>query len=89
MKYKGHIATGSYEFVEIESDDRDELISEYFAIKSTFNDVMGHNSKEWARVRREYATNNEISIEDMEACNKSQRYFINQMKLIIRETNKE
>ena len=84
MKYKGHIATGEYEFVEVEGDTFDELVTEYLSIKSAFADKEGHNQKEWARVRNTYANTGELSIEDMEACNKSQRYFINEMKLVIK-----
>lgn len=84
MKYKGHIATGDYEFIEIESEDRDELIRDYFEVKGIFKDRQGHNQKEWARVRNKYVNKGEISIEDLEKCNKSQRYFINEIKLVIK-----
>lgn len=84
MKYKARVVAGEYEFVEIESEDRDELVQEYFKIKGIFDDKVGHNQLEWARVRNTYAQKNEISIEDMEACNKAQRYFINEMKLVFK-----
>lgn len=84
MKYKAHIATEEYCFVEIEHDNRDELIQEYFAITGIFADKEGHNQKEWARVRNSYVNSGELSIEDMEGCNKSQRYFINEVKLVIK-----
>ena len=71
--------------MEIESDDRDELTREYFEIKSMFDGREGHNQLEWARVRNTYANTGELSIEDMEGCNKAQSYFINQMKLIIKD----
>jgi len=84
MKYKAHIKTGDFEFIGIESDDRDELIQEYFEVKGIFKDRQGHNQKEWARVRNDYVNKGEITIEDMEGCNKSQRYFINEIKLVIK-----
>lgn len=84
MKYKAQISTGEYEFVQIESDDRDELIQEYMKVKGIFTDREGHNQKEWARVRNNYANKGEITIEDLEGCNKSQRYFINELKLVIK-----
>ena len=89
MKYKGHIATGDYEFIEVESDDRDELIQEYMNIKGIFKDREGHNVKDWARVRNTYVNTGEISIEDLENCNRSQRYFINEVKLVIKKNKHE
>ena len=88
MKYKGHIKTGDFEFIEVESDNRDELIQEYFKLKGVFDDKEGHNQLEWARVRNDYANTGEIAVEDLENCNKSQRYFINELKLVIK-SNKE
>lgn len=37
MKYKAHIATGTYEFIEIEAEgSRDQIINEYFDLKDDF-----------------------------------------------------
>ncbi len=75
---------GEYENITSEVDSLDEAFEEYTAIKSIFKDRVGHNQKEWARVRNLYANKGEISIEDLEGCNKSQRYFINELKLVIK-----
>ena len=84
MKYKIHFPTEQYGFLEYETEDRDDATREYYAIKAIFEDREGHNQKEWARVRNTYVNTGVIEIEDMENCNKSQRYFINEVKLVIK-----
>lgn len=85
MKYKAHIPTEQYGFIEVEGDDRDEVVQEYFHIAGIFKDREGHNTREWARVRRDYLNEGKIEIEDLEKCNKSQRFFINEVKKHLRE----
>ena len=79
---------GEFENITSEVSSLEEAIDEYIAIKALFNETDGHNMKEWARVRNDYVNKGEITIEDMEGCNRSQRYFINEIKLVLKN-NKE
>ena len=84
-KYTAHIPSEQYGFIEIEGENRDDVIQEYFAIKSIFEDREGHNQNEWAKIRRNFLNTGELSVEDFENCNKAQRYFINEVKKYNRE----
>ena len=95
MKYKAHIPTEQYGFIEIEGDNRDAVISQYRAVSAVFKDLdnftprEGHNIRDWARIRNTYAKTNTITPDDLEGCNYSQRNFINELKLVFRSTEKE
>ena len=75
---------GEYENISSEVESLEGALDEYIAIKALFKDREGHNQREWSRVRNTYVNTGEIEIEDMENCNKSQRYFINEVKLVIK-----
>ena len=89
MKYKAHIPTIEYGFIETESDNLIEVVAEHDRIRNLFSEQEGHNQLEWARVRNGYLSTGEMEIEDLEKCNKSQRFVINEFKLAIRSINKE
>ena len=88
MKAKIHIPTMEYGFIEVELDFEDSLIDVQKVIEShdmlkiAIQDKEGWNTLEWAKIRDTYAKFNKITPEEVEGCNKWQRLFINQMKLV-------
>ena len=80
---------GDFENIASEVSSLEEAREENDNIHTLFKYRDGHNMKEWARVRNDYVNKGEITIEDMEGCNKSQRYFINEIKLVIKNNKHE
>jgi len=66
MTYKAHIPTEEYGFVEIETNNLQDLYNEYADVKAHFSDKVGLNTQKWAQVRDKYITLGEISPEDHE-----------------------
>lgn len=103
MKATIHIKTGTYEFVEVQ-DDYESVLDIQKAegnLRSMFDDrpqepqegmfdEEGHDIKNWKRVRNLYVNTGEISIEDNEIAfkNSYQRFFINEIKKIIKDNKK-
>ena len=83
MKAKIQLPTGDFSYVhaEIEVESLKEVVEKHDELKALL-DAGGHNALEWARISNQYAIDNVIAIEDFEGCSRSQRYFINQMKLV-------
>lgn len=73
MKYQGHIKTGEFEFIQIESDNRDEVIEEYHAIKALFEDKEGLPDKEWNAVTDGYLNTNTMQAEVYESLSREQK----------------
>ena len=83
MKTKIHIATKEYCFIEyeVENETLDKVVYLHDELV-TLLEKEGHNQTDWARIRNKYVLENIIEVEDFEGCSRSQKYFINQMKLV-------
>ena len=88
MKYKAHIPTEEYGFLEIEGDNFEEVWTEYDRV-TAIRDKDGWNQLDWAKIRDRYLATGEITPEDTEGCNRWQRLVINEIKKGIRRINKE
>lgn len=83
MKVTLQLPTGDYAYVntELEVESLAEAVEKHDELKALL-EKEGHNQTDWARIRNKYALDNTIEVEDFEKCSRSQRYFINQMKLV-------
>jgi len=89
MKYLARLVTGEYEYIEIEHDNRDELIAEYNSVKAIFKDKEGLNVKEWADFRKKFlmSEGKDQSVEDHEKLNRYQRQVIHEFELTLQSIN--
>ena len=77
-----------YGFIEVEIEAKDgadaieKRVHNHDAIKLMVQDKEGRNNLEWEKNRDTYAKFNKLKPEEVEGCNKWQRLFINQMKLV-------
>lgn len=83
MKVIIQLPTGDYAYVntELEVNSLAEAVEKHDELKALL-EKEGHNQTDWARIRNKYVLENVIAIEDFEACSRSQKYFINQAKLV-------
>lgn len=89
MKFKAHVPTEEYGFIEVEADTFDEVMDGYRKTKIEFSDQEGLNQNEWARVRNHLYHQGVIEPEDYERLSKIQRHVINQMKLASRSSQRD
>lgn len=79
-KYKAHVPVEQYGFIEVESQNLDEVVDEYNRLKTVFEAKDGLNQLDWARVRNKYITTGEIDVEVFEQLSRFQRSIINEVK---------
>lgn len=88
MKYKAHIPTEQYGFMEVEADDLQEIVAEYARVQKAIGSHEGLNAKDWAQLRNRCFTNKEITMDDWETVQEKgdadQKKFINELKLAIK-----
>lgn len=92
MKYKAHIPTEEYGFVEVESDDLVELRDEYAKVWSMFIGKNGGlNQLEWAKFRKAFlmSQGKKQSIEAHAKLNYDQSKTIHQFELTLNDINKD
>jgi len=90
MKAQIRIPTKEYAYIEVAFEGtEEEMIATHDRLQLLVNDKEGWNAQDWKRIRNTYATKNEITPEDVEGCSKAQKYFINQLKLVFKDTTKE
>ena len=88
MKAKLHIPTEEYGFVEVEVDAEsiEDAVSKYSVALSARGGGEGLKVHEWAQVRDNYLnTGGEIDLETWERMSKAQRWFINEIKKVLRK----
>ena len=92
MKTTLHIPTEEYGFVEIEveADSIEGALAKYSEAAQARGGGEGLNVREWAEVRDNFLNNDgEIDLEIWERMSKLQRWFINEIKKVIRKNNHE
>ena len=83
---------GEYENITSEVGSVEEALDEYVAIHTLFDDKEGLGKSEWVQFRKDVLSSDTYSPdmqEQLEKCNKSQRYWANQTKLAIKRLTKE
>lgn len=91
MKAKIRIPLQQYAFVELEVEDKSLTEIKQIADEMTMlvtEENEGHNTMEWSRVRDTYLKEGELDITDFEACNKWQKFVINEIKKTINKLDK-
>jgi len=89
MKYKIHVPTKEYAFIEVELEGTaEEAIEEHDKIAYLAKDKEGLNSLQWAKARDHYAKTGDIDPVDWEACSRAQRYILGQFKKANKRNNK-
>lgn len=89
MKVKHHIKTGEFTYVEFEEEyetQEDAIVRS--AQLQNFCEEQGLPIREWTKVRKLMLEKGECDPELMAKMNKSQRWFINELKLGIRSLTK-
>lgn len=83
MKVSIQLPTGDYAYIntELEVKSLAEAVEKHDELKALL-EKEGHNQTDWARIRNKYVLENIIEVEDFEGCSRSQKYFINQAKLV-------
>ena len=80
-----HIKIGDFSFREVDIEGSEhELMSQADHFLNLAKETGGHNQLVWAKIRNKYYTQGKISMEDIEDCNRTQRYVLNQMKLALK-----
>lgn len=82
MKVKYHIPTEQYGFVEVEGEVESigEAVTNYEQAQSN----EGLPPHQWAKVRDHYVNTGEIDEETFNELSRAQRWFINEIKKVIR-----
>lgn len=87
MKITHHIATGQFEFVEVEYDTDGGNVSAAEVIRSSEAEIRkaitaqaGLPTKEWNKFLERILLNEPNHIEDLEQCSDEQRKIINEVK---------
>lgn len=88
-KFKIHIATGDYCFLEADFETIDEALAEHDRIISMIKDKDGLPVREWTKIRRIMLTSGEFDPNISEQLSKAQRYWINEVKKTLRDIEKE
>ena len=89
MKYKIHIASGDYCFIEAEYESLEEALAEHDSILNMVKDKDGLSVSEWKKVRGTMLNTGEFDPNLLEFLSKAQRFWVNQTKLALRDIKKE
>lgn len=87
MKYKAHISTGEYEFVEIESDDFESLVEEYQHVENRFKFNDGIDEKSFNQFVDNMLMGQDNHIETWERLSADQRAIAQVIKRSIKRLN--
>ena len=81
-KYKIHIPTEQYGFIEIDCDNLVEAKLEYDNAKKIFDGekVEGMNQLEWAKFRKKFLSENTYSSEEYEQLSPIQRWWVKELQ---------
>lgn len=90
MLIKQRISTGEYMFVEFDKEypSEEEGFADHARLQSLWNQA-GLGPRDWKRVREHMYKTGECDPADIEQMSNAQRWFINELKLIMRSLTKE
>ena len=86
MKYKIHLPTEQYGFIEAETEDRDEAMTEYRRIKKILNgkQSVGLDDKTWRSVLDRYLKDGKMEADKYSEMNTDQVLVIQEIKKSIK-----
>ena len=89
MKFKIHVPTTDYGFIEAEYDTIEEALAEHDRIINIIKEKDGLSVSEWKRVRMTMLKTAEFDPNLLESLSKAQRFWINESKKTLRDIKRE
>jgi hypothetical protein len=93
MKYKGHIATGNYEFleVELEAETPQEAVEAYKAMQRAYQTGGGLPEPQWRALLDEFLSTGKVANggDFWEELDDRQRWMCNEIKKSIKRRNND
>lgn len=81
MKYRGHISTGQYEFIEFEVDGTaSQVVEAYKELVKQWNEESELPAKEWNKWLDSYLAGKAGSVEEWEQMSFTQKQIIQEIK---------
>ena len=84
MKYKIHLPTENFGFIEAETEDRDDALLEYQTLKRLYSDQTGLDDKTWRAVLDRYLRDGDMEADLYEEMNLHQKGIIQEIKKSIK-----
>jgi len=90
MKFKIHVPTKEYAFIEVELEGTvDEAIAIHDEVSNKAIDRSDLSASDWKKARMTMLLKGEFDPNNSDSLSKSQQYFINQAKLAFRDIKDE